>query len=89
MSHTVRSCVRTGRRHFGTDPLDVAVLDRAAAGQAGATGLLDDVVPLHRVADEGQDHQENHRRCHGTNYATVDIQPTSGSSDIVRKDPAS
>ena len=67
------------------DPFDVPVVGRAAAGQPRVTAVLGHVIALHRVADEGQDHQENHCLCHGTNYATVDIPPTVAALSLCEK----
>jgi hypothetical protein len=71
--------VRVGGAQFDADAFGVPVVGRHEPVADGA------VVTVHEEADRGHCHEEKHGRCHGTNYALVDIPPTVAALTLLDK----
>jgi hypothetical protein len=71
--------MRVGGAQFDADALGVPVVGRHEPAADGA------VVAVHQEADRGHRHQEKHCRCHGANYAPVDIPPTVAALTLLDK----
>jgi hypothetical protein len=73
------ACVRVGSAQFDADALAVPVVGRDKPAADGA------MVVVHEEADRGHRYQEKYGRCHGTNYALVDIPPTVAALTLLDK----